>query len=182
MNRWTRRLHRWGAFITVVPMLLVIITGLLLQVKKQVPWVQPPTQRGTGQAPTLTFDQLLEVVKREERAAIETWDDVARIDVRVDRGIIKVVSSNHWELQVDGETGDVLSSTMRRSDWIESLHDGSFFHDGAKLWIFLPNGLILLGLWLTGVYLWWLPFQAKRNKQRRQREAREKTDGAREDS
>ena len=167
MNRWTRRLHRWGAFLSAVPLLLVIVTGLLLQVKKEVPWVQPPTMRGSKGEPTLSFAELLEVARQEPRAEIATWEDVARIDVRIDRGLIKVIANNHWEQQIDAQTGERLSSTMRRSDWIESLHDGSYFHELAKLWIFLPNGLVLLGLWISGVYLWWIHIQAKGKKRNR---------------
>ena len=64
----------------------------------------------------------------------------------------------------------MLSSTYRRSDLIESLHDGSWFGDLAKYWIFLPNGLILLFLWVSGLYLFWIPFGAKRKKKRKQKE------------
>lgn len=47
LNKWTRKLHRWGALLTAVPLLLVIVTGLLLQVKKEAAWIQPPTMRGS---------------------------------------------------------------------------------------------------------------------------------------
>ncbi len=40
---------------------------------------------------------------------------------------------------------------------IESLHDGSLVSDAAKLWLFLPSGLVLLSLWLPGAWLSWLP-------------------------
>ncbi len=79
------------------------------------------------------------------------WKDIERIDVRPGHGAAKVQCKNHWEVQIDLSTGDVLSSTYRRSDLIESLHDGSFFSDAAKLWIFLPNGLILLALCLLAL-------------------------------
>ena len=38
LNWWTRKLHRWGALLTALPLLIVIVSGLLLQVKKQIPW------------------------------------------------------------------------------------------------------------------------------------------------
>lgn len=169
LNWWSRKLHRWGAVACAVPMLLVILTGLLLQVKKQVPWVQPPTQKGaaSGQAPAVEWSRLLQVAKSVPEAAISDWSDIERIDVQPRKGIAKLQSSNHWELQIDLASADVLSATYRRSDLIESLHDGSFFSDAAKLWVFLPNGLILLGLWLTGVWLWCLPFVAKRKSSRK---------------
>ena len=147
-------------------MILVIGSGLLLQVKKQVPWVQPPSQRGAepGASPKLDWDDILRIASADENAQIRSWEDVDRLDVRLDRGIVKVRSRTHWELQIDLSSEAVLSSTARNSDWIESLHDGSFFGDAAKLWLFLPNGLILFGLWFTGLYLWWLPWQSRRKK------------------
>jgi hypothetical protein len=36
--------------------------------------------------------------------------------------------------------------------------------------VFLPAGAVLLGLWVTGVYLWILPFAAKRAGRRRRAE------------
>ena len=165
MKRLIRKLHRWGAIITLVPMLLVIVTGLLLQVKKEVAWVQPPTQRGKSKSLEIDWPQILEITRQVKEAEVDNWNDVTRLDVQPKRGLIKVFCNNHWELQIDSTDGSLLSSTYRRSDWIEALHDGSFFADWAKLYIFLPNGLILLGLWFTGVYLWWLPIGVKRKKQ-----------------
>jgi uncharacterized iron-regulated membrane protein len=170
-NRWSRKLHRWGAFIACLPLLLVISTGLLLQVKKQVDWVQPSTQTGTGQVPQLAFDRILAVCRKVPEAQIDDWQDIDRLDVRPSRGLVKVQCKNRWEIQIDFQTGDVLSSTYRRSDLIESLHDGSFFSDFAKLWLFLPNGLVLLGLWFSGMYLWWLPINAKRKKKKKSESA-----------
>ncbi|MEM7457145.1 MAG: PepSY-associated TM helix domain-containing protein [Planctomycetota bacterium] len=170
-NRWSRKLHRWGALITCLPLLLVIVTGIFLQVKKQVSWVQPPTQRGTPGDPGITWDEVLASTSAIAEAEVKTWEDVDRLDVRPGKGIVKVQCNNRWEVQIDLKDGTVLSSTYRRSDLIESLHDGSFFADAAKLWLFLPNGLILLGLWFTGIYLWWLPHGARRKKRRKRQNA-----------
>lgn len=166
VNWWTRKIHRWLAVIFATPMLLVIVSGLILQVKKQVSWIQPPTQRSETKnvAPDLTWEQILSVVRGVTESDVEAWHDVDRLDVRPSRGIVKVRCKNRWEIQIDLHSGDVLSSTYRRSDLIESLHDGSFFTDAAKLWIFLPNGLALLVLWLSGLWLWYLPYRAKRRK------------------
>ena len=165
-NWWTRKTHRWMAIFFSIPMLLVIVSGLLLQVKKQVAWIQPPTQRGTtnNATPDQSWNEILEAVRQVQEANVDTWNDIDRLDVRPSRGIVKVRCNNRWEVQLDLASGEVLSSTMRRSDLIESLHDGSFFSDPAKLWIFLPNGVALFALWLSGAWLWYLPFRAKRRK------------------
>lgn len=165
MKRWIRKLHRWGALIALLPLLLVIVTGLLLQVKKQVAWIQPVSQKGSSSTLSLSWERILEISRSVTEASVSDWSDISRIDIRPGSGMIKVNCANHWELQIDAATGAILSSTYRRSDWIEQLHDGSFFSETAKLIVFLPNGLILLGLWLTGVYLWWLPIGAKRAKE-----------------
>ena len=68
-----------------------------------------------------------------------------------------------WEVQVDLGSGRVLQTAYRRSDLIESIHDGSFFGgDWAKLGLFLPSGVVLLLLWCGGMWMWWVPFIAKR--------------------
>ena len=162
-----RKLHRWGSVLIALPLLVVICSGILLQLKKDVAWVQPPTVKGSvGEAPSLSFDRVLEIASSVEEAEISSWDDVDRLDVRPGKGMLKVRANNRWEVQIDTTTGDVLQVAYRRSDLIESLHDGSFFHDIAKLWVFLPSGVILLGLWFTGLYLFLLPYLARRKKRK----------------
>lgn len=166
-NKWSRKLHRWGAILAAAPVVVIICTGLLLNWKKEVAWIQPSEMRGAGGPPGATFDQILSAARAVPEAGVESWDDIDRLDVRPGKGIVKVQCRNHWELQVDTVTGAVLSSEPRRSDLIESIHDGSFFHPGVKHWVFFPAALVLLGLWLTGLYLWILPFSAKRAGRRR---------------
>lgn len=156
-----RKAHRWGAVIIAVPFLLVIVTGILLQLKKEISWVQPPTMRGQGKSPAINFDAILAAVKSVPEAEVGGWDDVDRLDVQPKRGLAKVQLKNHWEVQVDLGTGAVLHSAYRRSDLIETLHDGSWFHDAAKLYVFLPAAVIVLGLWFTGMYLFVLPYAVK---------------------
>ncbi|MGI9519275.1 MAG: PepSY domain-containing protein [Pirellulaceae bacterium] len=168
-NFWSRKLHRWGALLICIPLLLVVISGLLLQVKKQWAWVQPPTQSAGHSDLIVSWDQILDTARSIEEAQIETWSDVDRLDVRPGRGLIKLRSKNRWEVQIDSASGEVLASAYRRSDLIESLHDGSFFGDYAKLGIFLPAGILLLGLWLTGVWLWYLPIKVKAAKRKKRR-------------
>ena len=171
MNRWSRVFHRWGSLLIAIPLLVVIATGLLLQVKKQVTWVQPPTIRGSGDYPQLPWNQLLEAAKSVPEAQINGWEDIDRIDVRVGHGAAKIQSKNSWEVQIDTTSGQVLHSAIRRSDWIEAMHDGSWFGgDLAKLGLFLPAAVVLFALWVTGLYLFFLPIMKKRQNRR----AREK--------
>ncbi len=159
-----RKAHRWGAALVAVPFLLVIVTGLLLQLKKEIAWVQPPAAKGTGSAPVVGLDAVLDAARSVPEAEITGWADVDRIDLQPGRGLAKVLAKNRWEVQVDLGTGAVLRSAYRRSDLIEALHDGSWFHDRAKLWVFLPAGVVVLGLWFTGAYLFVLPIAVRRRQ------------------
>ncbi|MGB0953169.1 MAG: PepSY domain-containing protein [Planctomycetota bacterium] len=167
--RLARRWHRLGAIVTALPFLVVIATGLLLQMKKDWGWVQPPTQRGAMSVPSLPHAELLEVVRRVPEAEVASWADIDRLDVRPSKGVVKVRCQNGVEVQLDGASGAVLQVAKRRSDWLESLHDGSWFHPWAKLGLFLPVGLVILFLWISGVYLWWLPHSVRRRKRLRQK-------------
>ena len=60
----------------------------------------------------------------------------------------------------------MLKVAYRRSDTIEAIHDGSFFSDEVKLYLFLPTGVLLVVMWGTGIYLFLLPRLAKRKKKK----------------
>ena len=152
-----RRVHYWLSAVVALPLLVVVVTGLMLQVKKQVPWVQPTESRGAGKTPTATFDQFLAACRTVPEAGVSSWDDVTRLDVRPGKGLVKVQTASGYEVQVDAGTAAVLRVAYRRSDLIESFHDGSVFGEPVKLGVFLPTGVALLLLWATGVYLFVLP-------------------------
>jgi uncharacterized iron-regulated membrane protein len=166
----SRKLHRWGAIAIGLPVLSVIGSGILLQVKKQVPWVQPHEERTEHSTPSVDWGLMLAAARGVPEAGVTGWDDIDRVDVRPGKGILKVVTKSRWEVQMALATGEVLQVAYRRSDLIESLHDGSFYGDRTKLAIFLPSGLVLFGLWLTGLYLWLLPYLTKRKRAKLQEE------------
>lgn len=163
-NVLNRKLHYWGAAIVAVPILAVIVTGLLLQVKKHWSWVQPVEHRGTVLAPVIELSDILKAVREAQHphVAVDGWDDITRLDVRPDRGVAKVTLQNGYEVQVDLGTGQVLQVAYRRSDWIETIHDGSIYGEWVKLGIVLPSGLVLLFLWGSGMWMWIYPLINRR--------------------
>lgn len=164
LPKTTRKLHRIGAIVSLLPAFVIIASGIVLQLKKEVAWIQPSTRRGSTQELQISFDRVLEVARNVPEAEVDSWADVDRLDVRPEKGMLKVRAKNRWEVQVDAATGDVLQVAYRRSDLVESIHDGSFFHDAAKLWVWLPAGILLFVLWLSGLYLWLLPHQVRRRR------------------
>lgn len=161
-----RRVHHWLSLVVALPLLLVLPTGILLQVKKLSTWVQPAEQRGTG-APALALPALLDTLRARPDLGVASWDDVDRIDVRPSKQLVKVTLAGQREVQLDAATGRVLQVAVRRSDLIEQLHDGSFFGDGVRYSVFLVSGVALFVLWLTGLVLFVHPYWAKARRRRR---------------
>jgi len=168
LNVLIRQVHYWASAVVAVPALVLIASGLLLQCKKHWTFVQPAEQRGTGTEPAVDFPVLLAGVRSLPEFAASTWADVHRIDVRPARALAKVALTSGHEIQIDLGTGRVLQAAPRRSDLIEAIHDGSFFGgDWTKLGVFLPTGIVLLMLWATGMWLWWIKLAAKQRGRRR---------------
>ena len=80
--RINRKLHRIGAVIAAAPVLVILFSGLLLQLKKDSSWIQPPTATGSGGDPAISFDAILEAARGVPEAEVASWADVDRLDVR----------------------------------------------------------------------------------------------------
>ena len=167
LSKLNRDVHRWGSMLIALPVAVIIFSGLILQLKKEFAWIQPPTQQGSSGELSLSFDQILAATRSVPETEIHSWDDIDRVDVRPGKGMLKVRCKNSWEVQLDAKTGEILQVAYRRSDLIESIHDGSFFDDRVKRWVFLPTALILGTLWITGIHLFFLPHYAKWKKRRK---------------
>jgi len=161
-KRLNRKVHRWAGIITALPVIIILITGIFLLLKKDVGWIQPPSQKGSSKELKLSFDQVLEIVSKVPNVNLQSWNDINRLDVRPKKGLIKVRGNNDWEVQIDSKTGEVLQVAERRSDFIESIHDGSFFHEYVKLGVFLPVAILLVSIWGTGLYMFLLPYMGRK--------------------
>jgi uncharacterized iron-regulated membrane protein len=168
-NVLNRRLHYWGSAVIAVPLLCLIVTGLLLQMKKHWGWVQPVEHRGSAGVPKIELSDILRAIREHDHpdVAVRGWEDIKRLDVRPDRGVAKATLHTDHEVQVDLGTGRIMQVAYRRSDFIEAIHDGSIFGDWVKLGIVLPSALVLLFLWGSGVWMWLYPFIGRRRVRRR---------------
>jgi uncharacterized iron-regulated membrane protein len=172
IGKLLRDIHHWASPIAMLPLGIMIVAGLFLMLKKDVDWIQPPTQRSAiavDGAPDTTLAELYEAAAAIPELEIGDWSEFDRIDVRSDRGIAKFIAPNRWEAQIDLVSLEVLSLEYRRSDLFEQIHDGSFFAYWVKTFIFLPVGVILLVLWGTGIWLFFEPYYKRWQRSRRRR-------------
>lgn len=155
-----------------MPSVIVIGSGILLQIKKEFSWIQPPTQKGSAASPRLPFEHMFDIVVSIPEMQVRDWSHIERIDVQPRKGVVKIQASNHWEAQLDATTGELLQLAYRRSDIIEAIHDGSWFADEAKLWVFLPSAFLLLIIWCSGTVLLVTTLKSKYKKKTLQAKSR----------
>lgn len=141
-------------------MLITSTTGVLLGWKKNIALLQPETQKGSSLLlkEWRGFDHIARAAQQAVDSVVGKKIEIDRMDVRPDKGIIKVTfKEGYWEAQVDGASGKVLSVAQRHADWIEHIHDGSILSELFKIIYTNYIGLGLLFLSLTGFWLWYGP-------------------------
>jgi uncharacterized iron-regulated membrane protein len=141
-----RKIHYWLSLWLALPMLLISITGLLLQFKKSL---------------------LLKAAQASPALGVKSWDDVDRLELRPSKGLIKLIAKNGQEAQFDPSSGQLLQVAARRSDTIEALHDGSWFGDGVKFGWFSTAAFGLFLATLSGIWLFAEPYVMKARRRRR---------------
>jgi uncharacterized iron-regulated membrane protein len=160
-KKTNRTLHKWGSIIIAIPLIVIFTTGILLLVKKEFSIIQPPTMKGQLKIPSIAFEDILSIAKNVKGAAISDWQDIDRLDVRPSKGVIKIRSYNRIEIQIDASSGKILHVAERNSDFIESIHDGTFFEKNANIWLSLPVAIISIIMVVTGTVLFLLPYFRK---------------------
>lgn len=163
--------HRWIGISLAAFLLISAATGILLSLKKNFDILQPPTQK--GQSTELSTWKPLEELQADAYQAALTakpgsQNVIKRMDVRPDKGIVKVIfEEDNLEIQLDGTTGQVLSVAPRWSDWIESLHDGSIISDFFKLVSMNLLGWGLIIMIMSGFLLWFGPRRIRKLRKKR---------------
>jgi uncharacterized iron-regulated membrane protein len=161
MYRNTRQFHKWAGVFLALFLVLIAATGVLLAMKDRLDWVRPTEHSGTGvesMAEVISIHDAIEVAIAQGDPNLTSFRDIDRVDFRPRRNVFKVLSREGYvEFQIDGSTGEVLQKAQRTDQFIEDLHDFSFFADWAHSWLLPVVGLGLFGLALTGIFMFGTP-------------------------
>ncbi len=161
-----RKVHFWATLFVMIPLCIITLSGMVLMLKKQLTWVQPPTVRGETKIPTVSFEEILDTIKVVSKGSVTDWQGISRIDVRPSKGVAKVQLKNSQEVQLDLATGKVLQIATRRSDLIEDIHTGAYFGDFVKYGLFFTASLVFFVQLVSGIYLFFRPFLLKQKRKR----------------
>ena len=151
-------IHRWLGVAATATLVIVCITGILLNHKREL-GLMPDVPN----APSGPFPQALSLDELASRASDAVGPGIAdygidRMDVRPSDGLVKVRYDDRrvTEVTVDINTGEILGVGERNDQFLERLHSGQIFGD---LWIFVTDAgaLFLLGILVTGYWLWLYP-------------------------
>ena len=174
-TRIYRKIHKWISIPFLAFLLLIGITAILLAWKKEMQLI-PKTQKTQVSQPAdwVAVEKLIAISQGIIRDSLSKGDEIDRLDIRPDKGIVKVVFKHHFtEIQLDGYSGAVLSIAQRNSDLVEKIHDGSIIdflvapdNEYAKLVYSTLTSLVLILLCLSGFYLWYYPRKMKNLKNR----------------
>ena len=162
-----RLIHRFSTLIFFLFLLIIGLSGIILGWKKNSgTLIMPPTYTGSSSdlSEWLPLDSIyiIAVQAITESASPDLSGEIDRIDIRKKKGVAKVIFiKKYQEVQIDGVTGKVLHIGKRRSDLIESIHDGSIIDNllgtpngEFKLVYTSLMGLALLTFNITGLWLY----------------------------
>lgn len=164
MNRFFRKWHRWISIVIALPFIITLSTGILLATRGFNSWVQPdyPSPKSSL---AISFPQILDAARSIPEAKIQDWKDISQIDIRPAVGNIRVRAKfTQWEIQIDGITGKVTGTGIRRASFLTALHEGAYFGPIVRYGIFFPSALGVFFLLISGVYIFLQPFFFKRKK------------------
>jgi uncharacterized iron-regulated membrane protein len=181
-----RKWHSWGGMFLSVFILLVAVTGILLNHKdlifhkgrnEKMPQGLLRSTTDFASVP-VSFANALELARTH-------YGDVPleKIELKDQHGklIYKVAKGDGEEIVIDAKTGEMTSKYGMRLtaggnnslNWakiVDDLHTGKIFGSVGKLTIDATSGVIIL-LTLSGIYLWGVPLLRKRKSGKNRSEA-----------
>lgn len=157
LARWMFYGHLWLGIVTAVIVLVLSISGILLNHKRPLGLMPDVPHEPTG-----SFEEAMPLAQLADAAAAAAPQagaaGVDRMDVRPRAGIVKVRFRDEvvTEVTVDLNDARVLHVGERNDVFLEKLHSGEIFGDN---WVLLSDlgavGLIILIV--SGYWLWLFP-------------------------
>lgn len=161
-----RKWHRWFSLVIAIPFSITLVTGIILSTRAFNVWVQPQSvllDKINDQKLTITLEEILEQAKTIPAAQIQEWKDVSQIDIRPDRGNIRIRSrQTDWEIQIDGLQKKVISDGPRKFSTLVAIHEGAYFGSFIRYGIFFTSALGVFLLTASGMVILYYHYSKKK--------------------
>lgn len=141
--------------------MVISASGFFLAIKGKVDWMRPKTQTGAPfdhPSQLVPVDRVMNVAFQAGYSELAELAHIDRLEYHAEDNVWKVLSKKGYrEVQVDGTTGDVLSTGQRNDQMTEDIHDMSFFAEFWHEWGLPLVGLLLFFLSVSGVIMFFVP-------------------------
>jgi uncharacterized iron-regulated membrane protein len=147
-----RKYHRVVALIFTLPLILVGITGLVLQLRNQLEVIQPKAISAELSTDTnfITLEKILQSHDGEQIDQIIYKPGKKNLSIRMKDGM---------EVQIHPQSGEVLKKAMRMTNVLIDFHQGTWLGSIGQYFIHFPAGLAFVFLIISGIMIY--PFRRK---------------------
>jgi uncharacterized iron-regulated membrane protein len=148
-----RQWHRVVGLVILLPLLVVTVTGIILQLRNQFEYLQPATIKNK-------LDISQSIYSTEKLVEEYGSKNIEQIIFRPGKGSLVIRLMDGDELQLNPHTGEVLKRAQRRTNFLIELHQGSWMGPAGQYGIHFMSGLGLFFLIISGIIIY--PFKRKR--------------------
>jgi uncharacterized iron-regulated membrane protein len=142
-----RNIHRKISLYLVIPIGVILLSGIILQLRNQIEWIQPALIQGeAGTESLLGPNEIIQQLKISKT-------DVDQIIYKPAKNNVSLRLKSGEEIQLDPESGKVLKRAIRRTNLLIDIHQGSIIGPLGQYGVYILSGLGLLMLYLSGIYL-----------------------------
>ncbi len=142
-----RALHRKLSLYTFIPLGIILVTGIILQLRNQFEWIQPTlVETKADQSPLIAPDVLIQKLNLNEK-------EIEQIIYKPSKNNASLRLKSGEEIQLNAQTGEVLKRAMRRTNLLIDIHQGSILGPIGQYGIYLLTALGMIILYITGINL-----------------------------
>ncbi len=149
--KFWRTWHRKISILFIIPLVVISVSGFFLSLRSFSPWIQPPQLKASAGWPLVSMEDLWAKAQQIKAAELTSLSQLKSIEIKVNSGTVNFRSQNGYEIQFNAKNGEILSSAQRWTPLLAEIHEGNFLPQWLKNIFFLPAGVILTFLSISGL-------------------------------
>lgn len=146
-----RKIHRIVGLIFFIPLLVISITGIILQLRAEFEYIQPKSVKVEWEdRPIVSMESLIQKFGKE---------NIDQVIWRPSKISLVIRLKGNMEAHIHPWTGEILKEAKRRTNILIELHQGSWMGKFGQYFIHFMTGIGLFFLTLSGLLIY--PFKRK---------------------